>query len=198
MTSLQEFINEKLILKRKMPEFFPKTKKELIRLLNDFIDNEDYNFWKIDVSEITDLSNLFGAVSTIDRDIDLSDWDVSNVVYLEGTFMGLENFTGKSIENWDVKNVTSMLSTFNGCKKLNCDFSSWDIKNVKNMSRMFNDCIEFVGNGLDEWDVSKCDDFSQMFKGCKKLDTNVISDWTINDDAFTKGMLTNAGPNYKP
>ena len=100
-------------MKKEQLKYFPKTKDELLEIIEQRIDDEgdEVDLNDIDVSEITDMFGLF-----------------------EGT-----NFNG-DISNWDVSKVTNMSCMFQGCKKFNQDISKWDVSNVTKMIRTFSDC----------------------------------------------------------
>ena len=140
MKSLKSYIQEKLIIKKDNSyKYFPKTKKELIDIIKKRIEQEgnNVNLNDIDVSKITDMSDLF-----------------------EGT-----NFNG-DISEWDVSNVTSMYAMFWECKSFNQDISGWDVSGVKYMSYMFAWCEDF-NQDISEWDVSKVKNAYNIFIGCK-------------------------------
>ena len=115
MKSLKSYIQEKLIIKKSNNnyKYFPKTKEELKDIIVNRIKAEgnkvDLN--DIDVSEITDMSELFRET----------------------------NFKG-DISNWNVSNVTDMSRMFLGCKTFNQDISKWDVSKVKNVSNIFIGC----------------------------------------------------------
>ena len=116
MKSLTHYIQEKLIIKKNKRmdyKYFPKTKEELKEIINQRIKEEgnEVDLNDIDVSTITDMSNLF-----------------------KGT-----DFNG-DISQWDVSNVTDMRDMFYGCSNFNQDISNWDVSNVIDMSYMFYDC----------------------------------------------------------
>ena len=129
-----------------------KTKGDLkLEILKKIMNKEtDYN--DIDVSGLDDLSYAF-------EDQDISEIDISE---------------------WDVSNVESTKCMFQGCRYLKTtgDLSKWNISNMKIMSFMFNgcQCLTNIGD-LSKWDVNdismKC-----MFQGCKRLkDIGDIYNW---------------------
>ena len=113
MKNLSQYIQEKLIIKKRNYKYFPKTKGELRKIIEQRIEQEgnEVNLNDIDVSEITDMSNLFSRL----------------------------NFNG-DISEWDVSKVTDMHSMFFGCKSFNQDISSWDVSNVTYKYDMFTEC----------------------------------------------------------
>ena len=79
MKSLTHYIQEKLIIKKSNNyKYSPETKEELREIIDKRIKQEgnEVDLNDIDVSEITDMSNLFGGT---DFNGDISNWDVSKV-----------------------------------------------------------------------------------------------------------------------
>ena len=120
MKNLSQYIQEKLIIKKNRNvinyKYSPETKEELREIIEQRIKDEgrEVDLNDIDVSEITDMSELF--------------------MYLD--------FNG-DISTWDVSNVTNMSYMFDACKNFNGDISFWDVSNVTDMSWMFYDCLTF-------------------------------------------------------
>ena len=171
MKQINQFINE-YIIKKKLDkpidsenhfEYHPKTKDELIENLNKLVENNIYDFNCIDTSEITDMSDLFYDSKFEETNIDISEWNVSNV-----------------------KNMRCM---FKDCENFNCDLSNWNVSNVTNMSYMFDNCTDFEGKGLENWDVSNVENMEFMFYDCLKFNCN-LNKWNINN-ANTYYMLYN-------
>ena len=85
MKSLTHYIQEKLVIKKNKYNYFPQTKKDLQDIIKQRIKEEgnkvDLN--DIDVSNITDMSNLFEDTYF---NGDISKWDVSNVKHASAIF----------------------------------------------------------------------------------------------------------------
>ena len=133
MKSFKQHIFEKLKVSKQKYTLFPKTKEELQEMIKYeiSINGNECSLNHINVSKITDMSNLF-RYSEFNGDI--SEWDVSGVSNMDEMFDSSE-FNG-DISNWDVSNVTNMYCMFYG-SKFNGDISNWDVSSVKDMGYMF-------------------------------------------------------------
>ena len=96
MKHLNTYITE-YIIKKKLDkpinsedhyEYFPKTKQELRKNIQELLDKNIHDFNCIDTSEITDMSNLFYNSKFENINIDVSNWDVSNVTNMDSIFNG--------------------------------------------------------------------------------------------------------------
>ena len=188
MKHLNQFITEYIVNKKlDKPidsedhyEYFPETKEELIKNIEECLNSKNYNLNCIDTSKITDMSNLFdsGNYNKSLDNIDISKWDVSNVKYMQFMFDGYENFNC-DLSKWDVSKVKNMKGIFSWCIKFNCDLSKWDVNNVTDMSFMFDSCKNFNCN-LSKWNVSNVEDMSCMFNGCEKFEAEGLNKWNVN------------------
>ena len=141
MKTLSHYIQEKLIIKKSKTidyNYFPQTKQELQNIILKRIEQEgnEVDLNDIDVSKITDMSNLF---ANSDFNGNISNWDVSNVKDMSYMFDECESFN-QDISKWDVSKVIYMMYMFSGCESFNQDISSWDISNKTETSYMFADC----------------------------------------------------------
>ena len=113
MKNLNNYIFEKLNIKdiKRQYNYFPKTRGELRQILEERLkEDQDADLNDIDVSEITNMKDLFGHLDP--HNIDISEWNVSNVTDMYKMFYDCNSFNS-DLSNWDVSNVTDLNSTLN-------------------------------------------------------------------------------------
>ena len=113
--------------------------------------------------------NLFGGLGNL-AEIDLSNFDTSNVKNMQLMFQGCKNLTTLDLSNFDTSNVTLMTHMFKGNNNLtSLDLSGFDTSNVKKMNQMFHGCSSLKELDLSNFDTGKVTSMFQMFFGCSKL-----------------------------
>ena len=154
MKSLNQYIKEKLIINKDYHDnkIVVKSVDELRKIIEDRYkklgpgtENDPIDFNDIDVSNIDSFYSLNRDKGIFEKTrfkyIDISDWDVSNVKSMRGTFfMCKELKSVEDISEWDVSNVTDMAYMFAGCESFNQDISNWDVSKVNNNILMFHCC----------------------------------------------------------
>lgn len=105
------------------------------------------------------------------KEIDITDWDVSNVENMSkmlGTLEYSVSDFNQSIGNWDVSNVEDMSGMFFGVSLFNRDISDWDVSNVEKMSQDFPhrdiyygmfEGAELFNQDLSDWNVSNVEKY---------------------------------------
>ena len=129
-------------------KYHPKDFKELRHLVKQLLNErgKDADLNDIDVSQLTtfygkDTNGDYGLFERLDpHNIDISQWDVSNVENMRCMFHMCINFNC-DLSYWDVSNVKDMRVMFAECKKFDCDLSNWNVSNVRDMDNMFDGCI---------------------------------------------------------
>ena len=143
-------------------KIYPYTYREFINDISDDDREEALKKYgspyEWDTSEVTDMSYLFDQDALKDMNMnrnrydyehyeydyygkngddlifeyDISDWDVSNVVTMEGMFMCTQNRSIESIKNWDTSKVTNMKKMF-FVSHIKIDLKYLNVSNVTNM-----------------------------------------------------------------
>lgn len=136
----------------------------LKRLLKKII-NKNGNKCSLNCVDVSNIKYMVESVTGVfeksNFDGDISGWDVSNVVNMEGMFAN-SKFTGKNgiFKLPKGNNITNMKDIFIN-SMFDGDISDWDVSNVTNMYRMF-----------------KGSSFSYD-----------ISGWNVNENCFLKDMF---------
>ena len=98
----------------------PQSRKELRSIIEQELERQgpdaDLNF--IDVSEITDMTNLFIDLDV--RNVKMDKWDVSNVKYMSYMFYGCSSLCS-DLSAWNTSNVITTVATFHCCSKMTDD-----------------------------------------------------------------------------
>ena len=144
MKQLNNFILEKLKINSKSKinhyNYKPKDKWELRELVDKLINergkNADLN--DIDTSRITDMSYLFNGDPFHIGNIDISNWNVSNVENMNNMFAGSD--FNQDISKWNVSNVEDMFCMFYGCENFNQNLEKWNINKNADIQFMFGGC----------------------------------------------------------
>lgn len=104
-----------------------------------------------DLSQAQDLSFAFShsGVSFIPN---INDWDVSNVTDLSNLFEQVLGFN-QSLSNWDVSNVTDMSFMFDGATSFNQSLNIWDVSSLQYFDYMFRDAGNF-NQDFSSWNLN--------------------------------------------
>ena len=137
---------------------------------NTKIQSKEYKYHPEDGRELEKI--IEKLIAENGSDADLNDIDISKIQYLDYLFCEI-NYSYKigniDISEWDVSNVLNMEGMFLNCESFNCDLSNWNVSKVNNMYCMFQNCKNFTGYGLDKWKLKKDCDINEIFKGCDNL-----------------------------
>ena len=139
--------------------------------------NNIENIQNIDTKNTLDMSYMFASCSSL-TNLDLSNWDVSNVTDINYMFTN-SGITNLNLSNWNTVNVTDMSAVFYDCENLQTlNLDNWNTRNVTSMGGadendsslgMFAYCYSLVSLNLSYFDTSNVKDMSNMFGGCNSL-----------------------------
>jgi surface protein len=126
-----------------------------------------------DAKEINTLGMFAGSKM---ENLDLSKWDTSNVVNMEGMFYNCDSLTTLNISNWDTSNVT--------------DMGKWGLLRNDYLGEnagMFENCTNLTTiTGII--DMSSCVEYDNMFRNCNKLTGVKLKNVPKNFNASTAGL----------
>ena len=177
MKSLTNYINEKLIINKDYRDttIVVKSFDELRKIIKDRYEKlgpgteqNPIDFNDIDVSNIDSFYNKHkGLFENIQfKYIDISDWDVSNVMTMNCMFAYcIELKSVGDISKWNVSKVTNMYCMFLNCKFFNQDLFGWDVSSVTYMGYMFCGCESF-NQDISKWNVSNARYHAYTFENC--------------------------------
>ena len=134
-----------------------------------------------DVSQATDMSNMFTYLTGITDSSILETIDTSSCVNMFQMFAAVMA-TELDLSNYNTSNVTSMYQMFTSSSYLTTlNIKNWDVSKVTTMQQMFNACTGLTELDLSGWDVTSVTDFGSMFARCFSLKTIDVSGWnTLN------------------
>ena len=109
-------------------------------------------------------------------EIDISNFDTSNVTNMEAMFTGMSNLTTLNLSNFDTSKVTSMDAMFGDMSSLiRLDLSNFNTSNVTNMDTMFGGMTNLTSLSISNFDTSKVTNMYCMFNGISNLTTLDLS-----------------------
>ena len=120
-------------------------------------------------------------------EIDLSNFDTSEVTNMEGMFYGMSNLTTLNVSHFDTSKVTDMGLMFYGMRDLSAlNLSSFNTSQVTDMHNMFYGTSNLTTLNVSHFDTSKVTDMGLMFYGMSNLTTLDLSN-------FDTSKVTNMG-----
>ena len=149
----------------------------IINRINQKAINYSYNFTQTDNSveliwnnHIDNCANMFRGCSDI-TEMDLSNFDTSQVTYMSDMFSDCTSLTSLNLLNFNTSKVTRMNYMFHNCTSLiSLNISNFDTSQVTWMFDMFADCPLLTSLNLSNFVTSKVTRMEYMFIGCTKLE----------------------------
>ena len=143
-----------------------------------------------DTSNVVNMYCMFSDCKSLTQ-IDLSNFDTSKVINMRGMFYHCKVLIQLDLSHFDTSKVTTMYCMFCRCEALTqLDISSFNTSQVTNMCYMFSYCSNLASLDLSSFNISKVNDIEEMFYDCKKLTAIYISDkWKTNSVIYSDNML---------
>lgn len=118
------------------------------------------------------MSDTFWMFAKCDflTELDLNDWDTSEVVGMDSMFFKCSSLVGLKIESWNTSKVKIMSQTFCECTSLKTlNLEHWDVSKVTDMFGMFSLCKSLYSLEIHNWRLNEASYRYGMFRGCEKL-----------------------------
>lgn len=136
---------------------------------------------EINVTGAIRASDMFSGCTNL-VNVDLSNFDTSQVTNMNAMFAGCYSLTDIDLSNFNTGKVTSMRNMFAYCNSLiDLDLSSFDTSNVIYMNGMFEGCSNLVNLDLRSFNTSSVTYMYHMFTMCKSLTSLDLSNFSISD-----------------
>ena len=111
-------------------------------------------------------------------EIDLSNFDTSEVTNMGGMFYGMSNLTTLNVSHFDTSKVTDMSLMFHGMRDLSAlNLSSFNTSQVTDMHNMFYGMSNLTSLNLSSFNTSKVTDMGFMFYGIPNLTSLDLSNF---------------------
>ena len=121
--------------------------------INNNPENLYYNIKDWDVSEITNMNQLFNSESYTQQEIDYVNNKISESPYTLSVTQNLIKEFNQNIGKWNVSQVINMEKMFNQATQFNQDITSWNVSNVTNFKNMFEGANQF-NYDISVWDIN--------------------------------------------
>ena len=161
-------------------------------------DNECLNIADYDLEEEYEIKIEWGLkIDTLEMffmgkqnvlEVDLSEFDASEVTSMNSMFFDCKNLRNIIFGNINTSSLIDMHSTFSGCESLySIDLSNFDTSKVIYMGYMFSECYSLISLDLTYFNTSNVRSMYNMFQECHSLislditnfDTSKVKIWSI-------------------
>ena len=145
-----------------------------------------------DTSQVTNMYGMFYDMSNLTM-LDLSSFNTSKVTDMSGMFAGLLNLTTLNVSHFDTSNVTNMDAMFYGMSSLTAlNVSHFDTSNATNMDAMFYGMSSLTSLDLSNFDTSQVTDMGYMFSYMSNLTTLDLSNFDTSKVTNMEAMFFDA------
>ena len=156
--------------------YLNQTENEIKLIWNNRINNSAYMFYSCpDITEI-----------------DLSNFDASNIILMTCMFSHCSSLTSINLKNFNTSNVEKTNRMFQNCSSLiSVDVSSFDTSKVDWMNHMFCGCSSLISLNITNFITSKTTDMEYLFSDCNLLISLDLSNFNTSKLRYTHHMFLN-------
>ena len=150
----------------------------------------DLDLSNFDTSQVTNMSHMFNGMRNLTT-LNLSNFNTSNVTNMGGMFFNMTNLTAFNFSNFDTSKVTDMGSMFYGMSSLTTlDLFNFNTSQVMIMGGMFFNMANLTTLNLSNFDTSNVTDMRSMFNGMTNLASLDISSFNTKNVENMSGMFS--------
>ena len=130
-----------------------------------------------DTSQVTNMRYMFYNMTSLTT-LDLSNFDTSQVTNMDSMFRVMSNLTTLNLSSFNTSQATDMSYMFSEMSNLTTlNLSSFNTSQVTTMSGMFSGMSNLTTLGLSNFDTSKVVNMYVMFRGMSNLTTLNLSNF---------------------
>ena len=157
---------------------FNNTIKSCEIMFSESVNIKEIDLSNFDFSDVITMENMFRNCKNIEK-INFGNINTSSVIDMNRLFYNCLKLTSLDISNFDTSSVTSIEGMFYGCSDLlSIDLSNFNTTKVKIMCLLFYKCSKLTSIDISNFDISKVNDMSYLFRDCKLLKS--IKLWNMN------------------
>ena len=151
-------------------------------------ENEIKLMWN---NSINNSAFMFFACHNI-TEIDLSNFDASNIIFMTCMFSHCLSLTSINLTNYKTSKVKKINRMFENCSSLiSVDVSSFDTSNVEWMNHMFCGCQSLISLSITNFITSNTTDMEYLFSDCSLLTSLDLSNFNTSLVRYTHHMFLN-------
>ena len=151
----------------------------------------DMDLSNFDTSNVTNMGFMFLGMSNLTT-LNLSNFDTSKVTDMQLMFWGMRNLTTLNLSNFDTSKVTNTRSMFQGMSNLTTlNLSSFNTSKVTDMSDMFAEMHSLTTLDLSNFNTSKVTNMSEMFRNMSNLTSLNLSSFNTSKVTDMNHMFFN-------
>ena len=131
-------------------------------------------------SNVTNMQSMFSGMSNLTT-LNLSNFDTSKVTDMHRMFAGMSNLTTLNLSNFNTSKVTYMHYMFSGMSNLTTlNLSNFNTSEVRDMEWMFSGMSNLTTLNLSNFNTSKVTNMYHMFSGMPNLTTLNLSNFNTS------------------
>ena len=140
----------------------------------------DLDLSNFNTSNVTNMGIMFHGMSSL-TSLKLSNFDTSKVTNMQWMFFGMRSLTTLNLSSFNTSKVTDMSYMFATTLNLTTlNLSNFNTSQVTDMAYMFSGVSNLTSLNLSNFDTSKVTDMGAMFSGMYNLTTLDLSDFNTS------------------